>query len=489
MASADPNMSTKPPPAPRTSSRRTVGWLEQLQGRVQQLDPAVLGLVLAALALGVYLVSNSDRGNFYNHFVWQAQAYVEGRVAIDFPVSEGRHVNAYFQDVMPVPNEPGRGWIPFPPLPAVLLVPLVVLSGLDADASLLAVLIGALNVALAWRLTSLLTTNRLAALLATAFFAFGTVHWYAAMLGSTWFLAHVVAVSFVLGSIGLALDGERRMRLRAMLGRPPRSDARTPGWHPRAWFEPRQFVAGLLLGIGALARLPVIFGAPFLLFVGAGGSYRARALSAGIGAVIPVLLLVGYNLITTGHLFHPAYQFLYDHEYLGYLPPAGCYAALPAAVCDFMTINRDFAITDPRHVPLNALIMLGWPPVVRPECGLELLSRACPVVQPSPIGMSILLTSPAYLLAVPLLLSAWRRRVVVGAALAVLAIALVNLMHFSQGWVQFGYRFSNDFGPFALVLVTLAIARLGVRPLTVGLVALSVIINAWGVYWGVQLGW
>ena len=43
------------------------------------------------------------------------------------------------------------------------------------------------------------------------------------------------------------------------------------------------------------------------------------------------------------------------------------------------------------------------------------------------------------------------------------AIALVNLMHFSQGWVQFGYRFSNDFAPFAVVLVTLAVARLGLR--------------------------
>ena len=31
-------------------------------------------------------------------------------------------------------------------------------------------------------------------------------------------------------------------------------------------------------------------------------------------------------------------------------------------------------------------------------------------------------------------------------------------MHFSQGWVQFGYRFSNDFAPFALILVALGIA-------------------------------
>jgi DNA mismatch repair protein MutH len=55
--------------------------------------------------------------------------------------------------------------------------------------------------------------------------------------------------------------------------------------------------------------------------------------------------------------------------------------------------------------------------------------------------------------------------------------------------VQFGYRFSNDFAPFALVLVTLAIAWRGPRPLVVGLVVLSVLVNAWGVYWGVTLGW
>ena len=30
-------------------------------------------------------------------------------------------------------------------------------------------------------------------------------------------------------------------------------------------------------------------------------------------------------------------------------------------------------------------------------------------------------------------------------------------MHFSQGWVQFGYRFSNDFVVFALPLVAIGI--------------------------------
>jgi hypothetical protein len=74
--------------------------------------------------------------------------------------------------------------------------------------------------------------------------------------------------------------------------------------------------------------------------------------------------------------------------------------------------------------------------------------------------------------------------------LAVLAIAFVNLMHFSQGWVNFGYRFSNDFVVFALPLVALGMARRGrVGWLAAGLVALSVAINLWGVIWGNVLGW
>ena len=112
--------------------------------------------------------------------------------------------------------------------------------------------------------------------------------------------------------------------------------------------------------------------------------------------------------------------------------------------------------------------------------------------------MSVLLTSPALVLLLPAdaALSAatgWSP----APALAVLLVSLANLMHFSQGWVQFGYRFSNDDVPFALVLVALGFARLvACRPPTlgdaarhVGLVVLSVAVNAWGVAWGRILGW
>ena len=202
-----------------------------------------------------------------------------------------------------------------------------------------------------------------------------------------------------------------------------------------------------------------------------------------MGSAIPVLFLLLYNVGTTGHLFHPAYEYLYQTEY----------RPRPDLV------NPAWGIEDVRYVPQNARIMLLWPPETPllddPACATEaigpasLFDRDCPLFRPDPLGMSILLTSPAYLLMLPVLLRSWRRRLVAGAALAVLAIAIVDLMHFSQGWVQFGYRFSNDFAPFAVILVALGIARMGVGWISLGLVALSVLMNAWGVYWGVTLGW
>jgi hypothetical protein len=488
---------------PRSSRVGRPGLGESFERVLERVDPQLIGLFFFVVALGVYYFSDPSRSGFYNHFVWQADAYLHGRFAISYPVIDGPFQNGYFQDVMQLPGAPGEpsyALLPFPPLPAILLTPLVAVFGLATNSQLFGVFLGAINVALAWRMTTRLTDRRAVSVLATIFFAFGTVHWYAAMLSTTWFLAHVVAVTFTLLGITLALDGERRERamvaIRALAPAAP-----TPGgnvvvsafedssmflsWYRRArpYFEPVQFMAGFVFGVAALARLTVIFAAPFFLFVGPGGTMFRRGASAALGAAIPVLLLLIYNVLSSGHIFNPVYDFLYHSEYLGYMPPG-------------FEINTSLGIEDIGHIPLNLLIMLGWPPDILPkgaECGVSLLSKDCPLLQPSTIGMSVLLTSPAYLLAIPLVIRHWRKRIVTGAALAVVCIAFVNLMHFSQGWVQFGYRFSNDFAPFALILVTLAIAWLSRRTwsyiLSVVLVGLSVLINAWGVYWGVTLGW
>jgi hypothetical protein len=480
---------------------RALRWL--------RIDVGALAFI--AIALAVYVLSNPSRTSLYNHFVWLADAFLHGRFEIPWPVYEGGGTgfgNYYFQDVMPLPDKPGFGLIPYPPLPALLVLPLVAVYGIGTDAAIVAAILGALNVGLAWRIARRMTRTAPQAVLATIFYGFGTVAWYAAMLGSTWFLAHTVASTCLLLAIGLAINGDLRPRvvIAAAAEAAPSRVIRL--------FDARQFVTGLTFGLAMLARLTTILGAPFFAFVGR-GSVISRAVSAGMGALLPVLLLVAYNLASSGSVFHPAYDYAYRTEY----------SPRPEL------IHPEWAPEDVRYIPQNLGIMLGSLPIVRPECGASLLDRNCPLLQPDPVGMSLLLTSPGYLLAGGIVLRRRRRadaaagvaafpgaepstaaiepqstaparpasrdwlppgferRAIAGALLAGVAIALVDLAHFSQGWVQVGYRFSNDFAPFALVLVALGIGRLGVRPLSIGLVALSVLVNAWGVYWGVVLGW
>jgi hypothetical protein len=330
------------------------------------------------------------------------------------------------------------------------------------------------------------------------------VFWYAAQLGTTWYQAHVLAVGLAMLSIGVALGGDADSAFDE--DELPDSE---PGRAPpapggalaaataivRSGIDPRQFLAGVLFGLACTSRLTIVFAAPFFLLIGAGGSWQRRGVSAALGALIPLAALVAYNLAATGDPFNPAYDHLYRLEAAFYTP---------------LNYNLDWGIEDPRYLPQNLQILLLNTPVLAPDVvpaalgGGEalctdpgavrsLFDPDCPLALPRDTGMSLILTSPAYLLAWPALRRLWgRSRLVTGAALAVGLIALVNVMHFSQGWVQFGYRFSNDFVPWALVLVALGMERLrsglGVA-IAIALVVVSVAVNLWGVVWGNVLGW
>jgi hypothetical protein len=485
-----------------------------------------IGCALVAIALVVYSLSHPSR--FYDHFEWQALAFLEGHAAIRYPsppIAGSTLGNDFFQDVLPVASTDGvaRGLVPFPPLPAIVLLPFVALWGLAADGQLVYALIGAIDVGIAWWMLGRLPIRTWVRVATTVFFAFGTVFWYAAQIGTTWYQAHVLAVGLALAAIGVALGGDRRSartedELDDIDAGSARDDDVVGLPHGAAFAllaalrpEPRQLLAGLLFGLACTARLTVAFAAPFFLLVGAGGSWRRRGWSAAIGAAIPLALLAVYNVVTTGHLFHPGYQHLYELE---------------AAFYPQLNYTMDWLIEDPRYLPQNVGIMFFNTPVWMPaevpsalEMGEPLCTSAsdvrgifnpdCPLVLPRDTGMSILLTSPAYLLAVPALRWGWASsRLVTGAAVAVLIVAVVNLMHFSQGWVQFGYRFSNDFVPWALLLVAIGMERLAAgrassagaprgvgvgvgvgSAVVIGLVAVSIAVNLWGTVWANVLGW
>jgi len=473
--------------------------LEVVFDWLDRLPALIVGAGLVGLALAAYWLPGSDR--YYNHFVWQAMAFLDGRAAIDWPVNGGGFPNGndWMQDVYPVrvltgdPNATGA-LVPFPPLPAIVLVPFVAMWGLATDIRAVSVLLGAVDVGLAWWALGRLNVSRRVRLATTVFFGLGTVFWYAAQLGTTWFFAHVVAVLFVLLAIGVALGADPGADDEVKTAPSPNGlPATAVGAVRRALelIDRRQLLAGLLFGIACTARLTVVFGAPFFMLVGGGGSWARRSASAGVGAAIPVLLLLVYNVATTGHVVHPGYEYQYQLEANGY----------PG-----LNYHPDWGIEDVRYLLQNLQIMFLSMPAFFPDQvpsalggGRELcvaadavrglFDRSCPIAMPRDIGMSILLTSPAYLLAIPAFVG-HRSRLVAGSLLAVAAIAFVNLLHFSQGWVQFGYRFSNDFVAFALPLVAVGMRRGGgVGLLAFWLIAASVAINLWGVIWGNLQGW
>lgn len=472
----------------------------------------VVGLLIAFAAFLVYWWSNPVHYNQYNHFVWQADAFLHGRAWFDFPVRDqpGMPDNWYFQDVYPLKdaagNDLGRVLLPFPPLPAVVLVPFVAVFGLATDQEAISIVLAALGVAGAWWMLGGLRIRTSARALATLVFAGGTVWWWAAAVGSTWYLAHLVAVNLGLLAVGVTLrhdphaadempreeDGLGVDRLRV--------DGRDGTFLRRLRrvalpLDRSQVLAGFLLGLAATARLPLVFAAPWFMFIGGGGTPLRRTLSTAVGAFPPVAALLLYTFLTTGSFIHPGYDYQYQREASGY-PSLGYHPA--------------WSVEDVRYIPQNLGIMFGATPVIAPDWKPDtlgfgdpvrlcanpgdqraLFDETCPLAMPVDIGTSLVLSAPGLLLA----LFAFRRRGLarlrIGGAAAVAIIATFNLAHFSQGWVQWGYRFSLDFVPFLLPLVALGAARADgrLRPVAVVLLVAGTAVNLWGVTWGHILGW
>jgi hypothetical protein len=165
-----------------------------------RLRPLAVGLVTA----GAYWATAALAGQLGKHpalyFDQLADAFLHGRLYLAAPLLT--HDLTLFQ---------GRWYVPFPPGPALLMLPLVALLGPAAafEAPLSAGL-GGLSAALiylglrAMNERGWIEAGERACLWVTALFAFGTVHWVAASTASVWFLAHVVASTFLALAVALA---------------------------------------------------------------------------------------------------------------------------------------------------------------------------------------------------------------------------------------------------------------------------------------------
>ncbi len=445
------------PRAKRTSRRRkrSASWLSlsgltgldwaRPDSRVRILIVPVL--IFSITLLGYYL-SNPTPLDWYKHQVYLAVAITQGTLDLG---SVG--VPDFYHDLVPVD---GHRYLPYPPAPAAILLPFVAIWGSSFSEAYFSMFLGAINVVLFWHLLGLLNVSRTTRFLLVPFFGFGTAHFYAATTGTLWFYNHVVAVFFLLLAIIFML---RRTS---------------------------PIIPALFLGAAFLSRHPTILAAPFFFYwmirqrhptVLSREALLDRESLREVGlfcaALVPFILFIfWYDAVRFDSIFDT-----------GYVATAESYADTGIPYAFYLADNPDapsYGAFDIRNVPLHLYTIFFMPPEFHADWS---------VLRPSPYGMSVLLTSPAFIFAAfvkrndPLKVASW---------LAIGLVSIAVLTSFSQGWVQYGYRYLLDFTPFLLLLTALGFEDNQSPQSTrikVAMIAVAIVAGFWGRYWGTKLTW
>lgn len=381
--------------------------------RSQIFASALLGLVVLVSLLG-----RISRPGTENLYVRQADAFLRGELAIAEYGWDAAVVN-------------GQNFVAFPPGPALLLTPLVALLGPAATPTVaVSLLLFLLTLLVAWRVLALLALPAEMRFWVLLAFGLGTPLWLAVQWSDgVWFLAHVVAVFFLMLAIHEALGRGR-------------------GW-----------LVGLCLAAAMLSRQFTLFAAIFLVVLmwqRSAASGRARWLNLAGFALPLVLAGAGYlwfNAARFGNPFDTGYNYLRVNDFLllrfkeyGLFSPA------------YVLFNLFYLFVQGFHVDLTAPNRLS---------GLEI----------DPFGTSLLAASPFVLAA----FFAHRDRLVWAAWATVTITAFATLFYYNNGWVQHNaQRFTLDFWPVLLLPLALGLKAqfaAGQARLWQGLIIYAVLLN------------
>jgi hypothetical protein len=374
----------------------------------------------------------------YNHFALLADAWLHGRLDLGGPppAYTGNNDFAVFGE---------RTFVSFPPFPAVLIAPLVWLDGgadRTRDGLFFLGFTGIAPAVLFLALEKLSRTGRsrraeLENAALGLLFGLGTVYWFSAVQGTVWFAAHVIGAALAAGYLYCSLDAA----------------------HPLA--------AGLCLGLGFATRTPLGFAFPLFVYE----AYRAAAAADAPpeASVAPrlgradlrvfldrlAIFSVPASLVLAAVLWHNRARFgdpfEFGHRYLSIVWRG--------------RIDR-WGLFSLHYLGRNLAVVLT---------GLPYTKVAGVPFQINVHGLALWITSPFFAWAV------WPKRAgdtFWALAATATAVAAPSLLYQNSGWIQFGYRFSNDFAPFVVALVAVGGRRLS--PPFWLLAAAAVMVNAFG---------
>ena len=305
----------------------------------------------------------------------------------------------------------GRWYVPMPPLPAIMLVPVVYFLGVDGvSTSYVSIFFSALNGVLLYlsfqqlKQRGWLLLSNTASMILVGLLLFGTPHLWVGISGRGWFLSQIMTVFFLTLSIYAALRE----------------------WH--SWW------IGIFVGLAMLARPTAILTTPFLLAIHVQIMYNETKMlkiptiimwiiKVSLPILISIGLLLTYNYLRFDNIFD-----------FGYATINGD----PVIVQNV----QEWGTFSPHFIPTNLKVMFLKLPFWNPGGRWPIL--------PSSAGMSIFLTTPAFIYLFRRYPKDWW---VIGAWGTIFLNVVFLIMYHNTGAHQFGYRYILDYiTPLILLL-------------------------------------
>lgn len=389
-------------------------------------EPSI-AIAVGALAVVAYLILGWGAPTVYDYYGRLADAFLHGRywLTTDPP---------WLNELLSCGD--GRWCVAYPPLPAVLAIPLLFLGTATAQ-DVVSQICGGASAGVLYLALRAYGAPRWVALTGALLSAFGTTLLFTSADGRAWFAAHAVAMLFTSVAFLIAARGGA------------------------AWG------IGLAIGLAALARLPVAAVVPALAMLAArrAGAPFPRTLVRVIAGGVPLLIVyAGYNILRWGTIGDAGYVRLADG--------------------DFFFDHGLFSLS---YLPRHFYAIFMEPPDFVPNVWYFLRPRFA--------GMGLFLTTPALLYAFAGLQGARRSAAVTATALAAGLALIPDVTHATVGFAQLGYRFSIDAQPFLVALAVSGDAlRNGVwrsRPSILFLVATAIAIafNIYATVAIIRYGW
>ncbi|HEV2249331.1 MAG TPA: hypothetical protein VGT60_02355 [Candidatus Limnocylindria bacterium] len=351
---------------------------------VRMTTESWIAVALGCLAVSGYVIAGWGVTTVYDYYGRLADAFVHGRY--------------WLLEDPPWLNEllacgAGRWCVAYPPLPALLAIPLLAFGTATAQ-DLVSQICGGASAGVLYLALRAYGAPRAVAIAGALLSAFGTTLLFTSADGRSWYAAHAVAMLFTTIAFLVASRGGG------------------------AWW------VGAAIGLAALARLPVAAAAPALALLVArrsGLPVRAAALRVVAGGLPFFLVYVAYNLARWGTITDAGYARLTEGDFF-----------------------FDHGLFSLAYLPRQLYAIFMEPPDFVPNVWYFLRPRI--------VGMSLFLGTPALLFVFAGLRDVRRSAVVAATALAAGLALLPDVTHGTVGFAQLGYRFSIDAQPFLIAL-------------------------------------